>query len=161
MKSRHRSREIALQILYQHDLISHSSGQPLPQGSQVVDGLKYHFDYFAVPQELREFIGELVAGTLNSVKTIDLLLEKYAANWKVARMSSVDRSLLRMALYEMLNYKDSPRTVVIDEAIELAKQFGTSETPAFINGILDNVKETSLENIPSAEENTESKTETK
>lgn len=150
MKSRHRSREIALQILYQHDLISHSSGQPLPKGSQVTEGLKYHFEYFAVPPELREFIAELVAGTLSKVEILDLLLEKYAANWKVARMSSVDRSLLRMALYEMLNYKDSPRTVVIDEAIELAKQFGTSETPAFINGILDNVKETDLEILPSA-----------
>ena len=150
MKSRHRSREIALQILYQHDLIAHSSGQPLPKGSQVVEGLKYHFEYFSVPEELREFIAELVAGTLGKVEILDLLLEKYAANWKVARMSSVDRSLLRMALYEMLNYKESPRTIVIDEAIELAKQFGTSETPAFINGILDNVKETHLEILPSA-----------
>ncbi len=150
MKARHRSRQIALQILYQHDLISHSSGQALPQGSQVIEGLKYHFEYFDVPEDLREFIAELVVGTLGKVEILDVLLEKYAANWKVARMSSVDRSLLRMALYEMLNYKESPRTVVIDEAIELAKQFGTSETPAFINGILDNVKETTLEILPTA-----------
>jgi len=152
MKSRHRSREIALQILYQHDLISHSSGQPLPLGTQITEGLKYHFDYFDIPQDLRQFIAELVVGTLTQVTTLDLLLEKYASNWKVARMSSVDRSLLRMSLYEMLKCEDSPRTVVIDEAIELAKQFGTLETPAFINGILDHVKETTLEILPSAVE---------
>jgi N utilization substance protein B len=142
---RHRSRQIALQILYQHDLISHSSGQPLPQGKDLVENLKYHYDYFNVPLELREFISELVAGTIHHVSRLDTLLEKYASNWRVTRMSSVDRSLLRMSLYEMLACKDSPKPIVIDEAIELAKQFGTAETPGFINAILDHVQESSLD----------------
>jgi transcription antitermination protein NusB len=102
--------------------------------------LTYHFAHFNVPESLQEFVSQLVVGTLNEIKKLDEILEKHAAHWKVNRMSSVDRSLLRMAVYEMMAFKDVPRTVIIDEAIELAKQFGTSETPAFINGILDSIK---------------------
>lgn len=140
MKSRHRAREIALQILYQYDLSLHSSGQAAPDGQKLISDLRYHFDHFAVPEGLREFAGQLVAGTLNEMKSLDELLEKHASNWKVARMSSVDRSLLRMAAYEMLHFPDIHSSIIIDEAIELAKQFGTSETPSFINGILDSIK---------------------
>jgi N utilization substance protein B len=140
MKSRHRAREVALQILYQYDLAFHSSQQAPPQGQRLVFDLRYHFDHFSVPENLREFASQLVSGTLHEVSTIDALLESNTSNWKVARMSSVDRSLLRMAVYEMLRIVDVPHSVVIDEAIELAKQFGTSETPAFINGILDSIR---------------------
>ncbi len=143
MKSRHRAREIALQILYQFDLASHANGEPVLQGSNLIHSLTRHYDHFGVPSELREFIGQLVAGTLSHVSELDLLLEKHASNWKVARMSSVDRSLLRMALYEMKKLNDSPASIVIDEAIELAKQFGTADSPAFINGILDSVQKNS------------------
>jgi N utilization substance protein B len=140
MKSRHRSREIALQILYQYDLNSAAKSQATPSPKELIEHLKYHYDHFAVPEPLREFIGQIVAGTLNHLTEIDSLLEKQAAHWKVARMGSVDRSLLRMAAYEMLYLKETPTSVVIDEAVELAKQFGTSDTPAFINGILDGIK---------------------
>ncbi|MFZ9594792.1 MAG: transcription antitermination factor NusB [Bdellovibrionia bacterium] len=149
MKSRHRSREIALQILYQHDLIAHSSGQRMPEAHQIIEGLKYHFDYFAVDPELREFSAELVAGTLSRLSELDPLLEKQASHWKVSRMSSVDRCLLRMALFEMLFIQDTPRSVVIDEAVELAKQFGTEDTPSFINAILDHIS-VPAEKIPVA-----------
>src|SRR5690348_4596070 len=102
MKSRHRAREIALQILYQYDLASHSTGQPVPQGSALIHGLQRHFEHFAVPETLREFTAQLVAGTLQEIQNLDQLIEKHASNWKVTRMSSVDRSLLRLATYEML-----------------------------------------------------------
>ena len=140
MKSRHRAREIALQILYQYDLEVHSSGQLPPQGQALVGSLVHHFEHFQVPEGLREFISQLVVGTLQEVTKLDEVLEKHASHWKVARMSSVDRSLLRMIAYEMLHIKDVPHSVLIDEAVELAKQFGTSESPAFINGILDSIK---------------------
>jgi N utilization substance protein B len=140
MKSRHRAREIALQILYQYDLAKHSSGQLPPKDHELVRSLMHHFEHFSVPDTLREFVGQLVTGTLTQVEKLDELLEKHTANWKVARMSSVDRSLLRMATFEMVHCTEVPPSVVIDEAIELAKQFGTSETPAFINGILDSIK---------------------
>jgi N utilization substance protein B len=143
MKSRHRAREIALQILYQYDLTAHSSGLPTPDGQALIQSLRYHYDHFAVPDPLREFVGQLVAGTLSKMVELDPLLEKHAANWKVARMSSVDRSLLRMAVYEMNYLNEVPHSIVIDEAIELAKQFGTSDTPSFINGVLDSIRSAS------------------
>ena len=88
-------------------------------------------------ERLREYAAQLVAGTLREQTAIDAVLEKHAANWKVARMGFVDRCLLRMATYEMMNVSEVPPTVVIDEAIELGKQFGTADTSSFVNGILD------------------------
>lgn len=140
MKSRHRAREIALQILYHYDLAVHSSGQKPPEGQGLVADLRYHFDHFGIAENLREFASQLVAGTLSQIPDLDRVLEKHASNWKVPRMSSVDRSLLRMAIYEMLHLPEVPHSVVIDEAVELAKQFGTEDTPSFINGVLDSVK---------------------
>ena len=148
MKSRHKAREVALQILYQYDLGLQQIGQPIPVGNVLSQNLKHHFEHFSVPDALQFFVGQLVTGTLTQLAILDPIIEKNAVNWKVSRMSSVDRCLLRMATYEML-YLDQnvSRTIVIDEAIELAKHFGTSDTPSFINGILDSIKDHTL--IPS------------
>jgi len=81
-----------------------------------------------------------VAGTLLHQTELDPLLERHAANWKLSRMSFVDRSLLRMAAYELAHLPETPANVVINEAVELGKQFGTSDTPSFVNGILDALK---------------------
>lgn len=140
MNSRHRAREIALQILYQYDLTSLASGKTAPTELALVADLRHHFEHFDVPESLREFVAELVAGTLAHLVTLDAELEKHASNWKVTRMSSVDRSLLRMATFEMTQLRKIPETIVIDEAIELAKQFGTEDTPGFVNGVLDSIK---------------------
>jgi len=135
--SRHKAREAALQILYSYDL---ASVKTLP-AHQFADDLTSHFDHFKVPKEVREFAAQLVAGTLRDIQVIDETLEKHATNWKVTRMAYIDRALLRMAVFELLNFPDIPSSVTIDEAIELAKDFGAPETPAFINGILDSIKE--------------------
>jgi N utilization substance protein B len=140
MNSRHRAREVALQILYQYDLTSLASGRTPPTDLALIADLRHHFDHFNVPESLREFVGELVAGTLAHLVVLDAELEKHASNWKVTRMSSVDRSLLRMATFEMTRLRKVPETIVIDEAIELAKQFGTEDTPGFVNGVLDSIK---------------------
>lgn len=160
MKSRHKAREIALQILYQYDLnqlsnpqktiiktISASSSEQVQESvlalakhQELSSELQRHFEHFNVPEPLREFVGQLVVGTLFEREKLDEHLEEVAVHWKVARMTPVDRSLLRMAVYEMVYLKEVPFSIVINEAIELAKQFGTSETPAFINGILDNIR---------------------
>ena len=140
MNSRHRAREIALQILYQFDLNSLASGKTPPSELALVSDLRHHFEHFSIPEPLREFAAELVTGTLTHLPDLDAELEKHASNWKVSRMSSVDRSLLRMATYEMTHLKKIAETIVIDEAIELAKAFGTEDTPAFINGVLDSIK---------------------
>lgn len=158
MKSRHRAREIALQFLYQHDLATHSESKevikPATPGSldlnRVRRDLSLHLQHFIVPDTLHEFIAFLVCGTLAKLSELDQLLEKHASHWKVARMSSVDRCVLRMAAFEMKNSPDAtgatpavPASVVIDEAIELAKEFGTADSPAFINGILDSIRQSS------------------
>ncbi len=131
--TRHQAREVALQILYRCDGEAADS-------TQTINDLTRHFDHFHVPNEIREFTAQLVAGTLREIKELDSLLEKHASNWKLPRMSYVDRNLLRMSIYELKAFPDTPVSVVIDEAIELAKQFGTQESPSFVNGILDAVK---------------------
>jgi N utilization substance protein B len=145
MKSRHRAREIALQILYQYDVNLQGLVEPAPPHYKILGDLSRHYDHFNVPDTLREFVGQLVAGTLTEVKKLDELIEKHTTHWKISRMSSVDRCLLRMSAYEMLLLKQSPASVVIDEAIELAKQFGTQDTPAFINGVLDSIRKAGQE----------------
>ena len=141
VKTRHQAREFALQILYRYDVATGVQPQvSLPQGAELARELSQHFDHFKIEGELRQFVAELVVGTLSNLTEIDALLEKHAANWKISRMSYVDRSLLRMAIFELKERPETPSSVVIDEAIELSKQFGTSESPAFVNGILDAVK---------------------
>ena len=145
MKSRHRAREVALQILYRYDVAKPSGPTPNDLNQQMLRELGQHFDHFQVPVELREFAGQLVAGTLNEITELDSVLETHASNWKVARMPSVDRSLLRMSVYELKHFPETDASVVIDEAIELAKQFGTAETPSFVNGILDAYRKTMVD----------------
>lgn len=147
--SRHHAREIALQILYRYDLGSSSVSHPeavvpTPTGVALSDDLKKHFEHFQVTEGVREFASELVAGTLSQAAELDLEIEKYANNWKIARMALIDRNLLRMALFEMTRFKDIPHSVTIDEAVELAKQFGTADTSGFVNAILDSFRKTSL-----------------
>jgi N utilization substance protein B len=141
MKSRHRAREIALQVLYRYDVAAHSGGvNHVPSSRELAAEIAEHFDHFQVNAELREFAAQLVAGTLRDLTYLDQLLERQASNWKVSRMGFVDRSLLRMALYELIHFPDTQVAVIIDEAVELGKQFGTADTPSFVNGILDAVK---------------------
>ncbi len=143
MKSRHRAREIALQILYRYD-VPQQQGTPapysVPQGTELLNDLVRHFDHFQVDDGLREFASQLVAGTLQNMNELDTTLEQHVANWKVARLGFVDRSLLRMAAYELKYMTETPASVVIDEAIELGKEFGTEDTPSFVNGVLDALK---------------------
>lgn len=148
MKSRHRAREIALQILYRFDVAAHISGKPLSSQAQELSGelaqeLEGHFKHFQVSPELQDFTAQLVNGTLNELPRLDSLLESHVSNWRLARLGFVDRSLLRLAAYELLFLGETPTSVVIDEAVELGKQFGTAETPAFVNGILDALKTSS------------------
>ena len=135
--SRHHAREIALQILYRYD-----GETPTPSGLALADDLKKHFEHFQVTEGVREFAAELVAGTLKNSTELDLEIEKYANNWKIARMALIDRNLLRMAIFEMGRFKEIPAAITIDEAVELAKQFGTADTSSFVNAILDSYRKT-------------------
>ena len=94
---------------------------------------------FEPDNEVRAFTEEIVKGTFKHMKVINMKILASAKNWSLDRMATVDRNVLRMAAYEILYRMDIPPSVTINEAIELAKKFGTDESGAFVNGILDNV----------------------
>jgi N utilization substance protein B len=130
MGRRRRGREFALQILFQIDL---TGGAP----EEVFDDF---WEGQEVREDVREFAEALVQGTHRERPTLDDVISSSAEHWRVERMSVVDRNVLRLAAYEMLFEPDTPPVVVIDEAIEIAKRFGTEDSGGFINGILDDVR---------------------
>ena len=91
------------------------------------------------PEGSREFARRLVKGTLEQREEIDTLIAEHAEHWRLSRMATVDRNVLRLAVYELLN-EDTPKKVVINEALELAKRFSAPEAAQFVNGILDAVR---------------------
>ena len=127
MPSRHRAREFALQMLYQSEI----GGVPMRE-------VAAHFwQQEEVPDEVRQFAERLALGTAGDLAAIDRLLRAGIENWRIERLGTVDRSVLRMAVYEFLHEPETPRIVIIDEAIEVAKRFGGEESGQFVNGILD------------------------
>ncbi len=136
MRRRTRARESALQFLYQLDLRGESA---IDQLDEFLDDSMSREGQKADP-ELRSFARRLVTGTRQARTEIDTLLTRVARNWDLRRMATVDRNVLRMAVYEMLHCKDIPPKVAINEAIELAKKFSTANSGAFVNGILDRVR---------------------
>jgi N utilization substance protein B len=87
-----------------------------------------------------DFARRLVIGTVEQVEQIDERIRRHAEHWRLDRMATVDRNLLRLAVYEFLSEKETPKTVVINEAIEIARRFSAQESPQFINGVLDSIR---------------------
>ena len=133
MGSRHRGREIALQVLYQVDVTSHPTKEALAL---------FHSN-FNFKEESWDFAQDLVTGICEKKLEIDTLLEKEAEHWKLSRMTVTDRNILRLSVYELKFRDDIPSKVTLNEAIELGKRYGTEESGAFINGILDKIYKTS------------------
>ncbi len=127
MARRSRAREVALQLLFQHD---HRAEVDPERDRQFLQRRLRD-------AELEAFAERLYAGTLTHRTEIDGRLAAVAENWSVERMAAVDRNILRLGAYELLFTPETPPKVVIDESIELAKRFGSAESPAFVNGILD------------------------
>ena len=129
MSIRRRAREIALQVLYQLDI---RPGEPM-------EALDLYFENFRPSEKAREFCQRLIDGVCQNREKIDRLLEENAENWTLKRMAVVDRNILRVATFELLHCPDIPFKASLNEAIELAKKFGTDDSSAFINGILDRI----------------------
>lgn len=89
--------------------------------------------------ETLSFVDALVAGVIANKETIDAMIAKHSTHWKISRMPLVDKNILRLAVYEILLAPDIPMKVTLNEAIEIAKKFGTEESSAFVNGVLDNI----------------------
>ncbi len=124
-----KAREIALQVLYQKELAQES----------LEDVWKDFCEHYHPLPEAQEYAWKLVQGVVENQIGIDLIIERYSPGWRIERMSVIDRNILRLAVYEMLYIDDVPPKVSINEAIELAKGFGSKTSASFVNGILDAV----------------------
>ncbi|MCG8376492.1 MAG: transcription antitermination factor NusB [Chlorobiales bacterium] len=132
MGDRRQSRELALQALFFFDMDKSDPKEALAQFCEA--------NREKLTQGVRSFFSELVDGVLENKSDIDGLINKYSKNWKVSRMPVVDRNIMRMATFELLNRPDIPDTVTINEAVEIGKKFGTKDSGPFINGVLDRIK---------------------
>lgn len=92
------------------------------------------------PEAIVQFANRLFKGTVAKLPEIDTLIQNHAKNWRLERMAAVDRNILRLAVYEFLEEPETPKPVVINEALEIAKKYSTDESAQFVNGILDSVK---------------------
>lgn len=129
MNVRRKARETALQALYKIDISESKAAEA---------GLE--LEELAPGTESRRYCETLVSGVAAHRDELDSVIEKHSENWTIGRMSVVDRNILRIAAYELLHGRDVPYKVVIDEAVELAKKFGTDESGPFINGIIDKIR---------------------
>jgi N utilization substance protein B len=117
-------------MLYQYDV-----------GKQPVEEiLEYFWEMNEHPRRVREFADELFEGSIQRIKEIDRTIQQHTKNWRLSRMAAVDRNILRVAVYEFLGDTGTPVTVVINEALEIAKKFSTHESAQFVNGVLDSIK---------------------
>lgn len=130
MGSRRKSRELAMQALYYMDMRQDDSDEMLCR----------FCDNFTPPNKATPFFFRLVKGVIQAKSDIDAIIERFSDNWKLTRMSCVDRNIIRIAAYELLCCQDIPPKVSINEAIDVGKKFGTEESGAFINGILDSIR---------------------
>ena len=129
MGKRRTARELALKFLYQTEFNSNSPDSELNS----------FCDRANVSEEVQNFTQALIKNILFHKKEVDELLEKISANWTPDRMAVIDKNILRLGICELLFDPTTPPKVVINEAVEIAKKFGTEESPDFINGILDKV----------------------
>lgn len=137
MGDRRQARELALQALFYFDMHDRDPEEMLGRFcSNFEDQLT---------ESVKPFFMELVQGVISNKSRVDTLLETYSKNWKLSRMPAVDRNIMRIATFEFLERPDIPASVSINEAVEIGKKFGTEDSSAFINGVLDRIH--CLENI--------------
>lgn len=127
MIKRRKARELALQILFQSDV----GNLPIEEAIETTLAEATDMD-----EEIRNYAAQLVRGVWQQKANLDSQIQSVATNWPVSRMAAIDRNLIRIALYEILHVPDVPYRVAINEAVELAKEYGTTESRRFVNGVL-------------------------
>ncbi len=145
MGTRRRAREAALQFLFQDDFLDRGR-------STNAAALDERFDAFSllyqVNKKARPYARTLIGGIFEKLEEIDGAIGVHATNWRLERIAATDRNLLRVAIFELFFRDDVPAQVAINEAVEIAKRFGTQESPAFINGVLDAVQQSRPQTQP-------------
>ena len=139
---RRKSREFALQILF--SLENHAGQDTSLDAEHAQLAVKSYLQSFA-PQNFEEIVDmpyllRLVSGICTELTAIDSELEKHSEHWKLYRMTRIDRNVLRIGVEELKSFRDVPSKVTLDECVELAKRFGTDDSSAFVNGVLDKVR---------------------
>lgn len=132
MGLRRKAREAALKILYQIEM----------SGYNLEECIDSYWNTLGDNQDIKEFTNFLVRGVYSFLTSIDEKINQSSINWKIERMHKVDLSILRLAVFEMFYTNDTPYKVVINEAIELAKKYGTENSSSFVNGVLNKIAET-------------------
>jgi N utilization substance protein B len=123
-RERRRARSQALQALYEIDSVDHPEEEVLA---------RYGED---LSPEAREFMSQMVHGTLESTEEVDSMLEESAPEWPISELAVIDRNILRLSVWELLVWGETPVKVAINEAVELAKKYGSDSAPRFVNGVL-------------------------
>lgn len=150
MGKRRLSRRAALQFLYQVDSVP--GGRPPEPGDVARDFRAFcSAHHRSAGRDVLGFALELCRGTLGNLDAIDGLIDGCSDNWKVSRMSPVDRNVLRLSVYEMVFLSDIPLPVSINEAVEVAREFGSESSGAFVNGILDRLGEDVRKDVPGSD----------
>ena len=126
MKSRTRARSLALQVLYEVDMANHPPAEIY----------RLRLEENPLPDEISDFARQIIFGVLPLTNTLDQIIAEYAPEWPLDQIAAIDRNILRMALWEFAVYHETPIKVAINEAVELAKQYGSDSAPRFINGVL-------------------------
>jgi N utilization substance protein B len=126
MKPRTRARSLALQVLYEVDIANHPPA----------DVFRTRLAETPLTDELAEFARQIIFGILPLTNELDKLIARYAPEWPFDQIAAIDRNILRMALWEFAVFHETPIKVAINEAVELAKQFGSDSAPRFVNGVL-------------------------
>lgn len=129
MRTRSKAREAAMQTLYELDMIGGDINKII---EKVKGGLE-------INKSGKEFYESLVRGIRDNINEIDRLIEEFSENWSISRIAVVDKNILRLAIFELRLSTGTPYKVIINESIELAKRFGSEDSGAFVNGILDRV----------------------
>ncbi|MBC8176431.1 MAG: transcription antitermination factor NusB [Desulfobacteraceae bacterium] len=136
MGERRRARELTIQVLFH---LEFSPDDP----SEVFDLICENFD---ARKSIRDFSKKLVLGVCEKKKTLDKVISGASKNWRIKRMARLDKSILRLAAYEIMFIEDIPPKVSLDEAVEIGKKFGGEDSGRYINGVLDNIYSTTVKN---------------
>ncbi len=164
MGKRRKARELVLQFLYQADMNpphgrpdrlirrtgergKEAAGTPVDNESTIEQEIASFWENFKTEEEGKSFFRELAGGAMAHRDEIDALIEAASDNWRISRMATVDRNILRFSVYELIYLPEIPSRVTINEAVEIAKRYGSQESPSFINGILDKIAHTHTKNI--------------
>jgi N utilization substance protein B len=129
MGARRKARELALQMLFQYDMSGNAPDMIISTFEELQKS----------KSNTRDFATKIFRGTVDNLAGIDEMITAQADNWRLSRMAVVDRNIIRMSVYEFMHETGTPKLVIIDEAIEIAKKFGTQKSSQFINGILDGI----------------------